>query len=50
LGYALLQRNTTPVLIAAILVGIGVGTALALVVLTISGLAEQRLIDTTERM
>src|SRR5437762_10350498 len=34
-GYALLQGYTTPVLIAAILVGIGVGAALALVVLII---------------
>ena len=46
-GYALLQGYTTPVLITAILVGIGVGAALALVVLTIGIFAEQRLTGTT---
>ncbi len=49
-GYALLQGYTRPVLIAATLVGIGVGAALALVVLTISIFAEQRLIDATDRL
>jgi hypothetical protein len=49
-GYALLQGYATPVLIAAILVGIGVGAALALVVLTIGVLAEQRLTGTADRL
>jgi hypothetical protein len=49
-GYALLQGYATPVLIAAILVGVGVGAALALMVLTISSFAEQRLINTTDRL
>ena len=49
-GYALLQGYATPVLIAAILVGIGVGAMLALVVLMIGLFAEQRLISTTDRM
>ena len=40
----------TPVLIAAILVGIGVGAALALVVLMIGLFAEQRLTGTTDRI
>jgi hypothetical protein len=49
-GYALLQGYAAPVLITAILVGIGVGAALALVVLTIGVFAEQRLHSTTDRM
>ena len=49
-GYALLQGYATPALIAAILVGVGVGATLALMVLTISSFAEQRLINTTDRM
>jgi hypothetical protein len=49
-GYALLQGYATPVLIAAILVGMGVGAALALVVLTIGVVAEQRLSGTNDRL
>jgi len=49
-GYALLQGYHTPVLIAAILVGIGAGAALALVVLIIGIFAEQRIAGTTDRM
>jgi len=49
-GYALLQGYTTPVLITAILVGIGVGATLALVVLMIGLFAEQRLTGTADRM
>jgi hypothetical protein len=49
-GYALLQGYSMPVLITAILVGIGVGAALALVVLIIGLFAEQRLTGTTDRM
>lgn len=49
-GYALLQGYATPVLIAAILVGIGGGATLALVVLMIGIFAEQRLTGTTDRM
>jgi hypothetical protein len=49
-GYALLQGYATPVLIAAILVGMGVGAILALVVLLIGIFADQRLMDTNDRM
>jgi hypothetical protein len=49
-GYALLQGSPSLVLIAAILVGIGVGAALALAALTIGILAEQRLSGTADRM
>jgi hypothetical protein len=49
-GYALLQGYATPVLIAAILAGIGVGATLALAVLAFSGFAEQRLVNSTDRM
>jgi len=49
-GYALLQGNTTLVLIAAILVGVGVGAVLALVALIIGMFAEQRLTGTADRM
>jgi hypothetical protein len=49
-GYALLQGYTTPVLIAAILVGIGVGAALALAALTVSIVAEQRIVSSADRM
>jgi len=49
-GYALLQGYATPVLITAILVGIGVGAALALAVLTFSSFAEQRLTGTQDRL
>jgi hypothetical protein len=49
-GYALLQGYPTLVLIAAILVGIGAGAALALVVLTIGVFAEQRLSGTNDRL
>jgi hypothetical protein len=49
-GYALLQGNSTLVLIAAIVVGIGVGATLALVVLMIGIFAEQRLTGTADRM
>ena len=50
IGYALLQGYATPVLIAAILVGIGMGATLALVVLMIGIFAEQRLTGTTDRL
>jgi len=49
-GYALLQGYTTPVLIAAILVGIGVGAALGLAALTIGIVAEQRITSSADRM
>jgi hypothetical protein len=49
-GYALLQGYATPVLIAAILAGIGAGATLALAVLTFGSFAEQRLINTADRM
>lgn len=49
-GYALLQGYATPVLITALLVGIGVGAALALAVLTFSSFAEQRLTGTHDRL
>jgi hypothetical protein len=49
-GFALLQGYPTLVLIAAILVGIGAGAALALVVLTIGVFAEQRLSGTNDRL
>jgi hypothetical protein len=49
-GYGLLQGYTTPVLITAILAGIGGGATLALAVLMIGIFAEQRLSGTTDRM
>jgi hypothetical protein len=49
-GYALLQGYATPVLIAAILAGIGAGATLALAVLTFGSFTEQRLINTADRM
>ena len=49
-GYALLQGSPSLVQIAAILVGIGVGAALALAALTIGMFAEQRLTGTADRM
>jgi hypothetical protein len=49
-GYALLQGSDLLVLIAAILVGIAAGAALALAALTISIVAEQRLSSTADRM
>jgi hypothetical protein len=49
-GYALLQGYATLVLFAAILVGVGVGAALALIVLAFSSFAERRLTGTSDRL
>ena len=49
-GYALIQGYTALVPIAAALVGIGVGSALALVALLLGVIAEQRLSDRSDRL
>ncbi|MEO7910242.1 MAG: hypothetical protein ABIV47_11385 [Roseiflexaceae bacterium] len=49
-GYALLQGNATLTLLTAILVGIGVGAALAMIALTFSSFAERRLTGTQDRV
>ena len=49
-GYALLQGYAALVPLAAALVGIGVGAALALIVLLLGVIAEQRLSDRSDRL
>jgi hypothetical protein len=49
-GYALIQGYAALVPIAAALVGIGVGSALALVILLLGVIAEQRLSDRSDRL
>jgi hypothetical protein len=49
-GYALLQGNATLVVVTALLVGIAMGAALAMIVLAFSSFAERRLSGTHDRL